>query len=332
MCAHQAMVHPSVAFLKETCVQSHRIPSSLIDASEPACADFSGLWVPLVTPFRDGAVDHPALATLVRQLARSGIAGFVVCGSTGEAAALDDDEQLAVFATVADAAPALPRIMGIGGSHLGQTLAWVRRLAALRPAGLLVPAPSYIRPSQAGLTDWFRTIADISPAPVLLYDIPYRTGSTLALDTLLTLASHPNIRAVKDCGGDATKTRALIADGRLQVLAGEDAQMFSLLAEGGSGAIAASAHLQPARFVRLIGLLADGRMAEARAEWQSLAPLIGLLFAEPNPAPVKALLALDGTMSAELRAPMTAASAALTERLRAVQDTLAAPRDVLSRR
>ncbi|MES2530884.1 MAG: dihydrodipicolinate synthase family protein, partial [Pseudomonadota bacterium] len=250
----------------------------------------------------------------------------------GEAAALDDDEQLAVFATVAEAAPALPRIMGIGGSHLGQTLAWVRRLAALEPAGLLVPAPSYIRPSQAGLIDWFRAIADASAAPVLLYDIPYRTGSTLTLETLLTLASHPNIRALKDCGGDAAKTRALIADGRLQVLAGEDAQMFSLLAEGGSGAIAASAHVQPERFVRLIKLLADGHIAEARAEWQALAPLIGLLFAEPNPAPVKALLALEGAISAELRAPMTAASAALTERLRAAHDVLAAPPDALSRR
>ncbi|MES2529726.1 MAG: dihydrodipicolinate synthase family protein, partial [Pseudomonadota bacterium] len=82
-------------------------------------ADFSGLWIPLVTPFRDSAVDHRALSALVRQLAPSGITGFVVCGSTGEAAALDDDEQLAVFATVSEAAPALPRIMGIGGSHLG---------------------------------------------------------------------------------------------------------------------------------------------------------------------------------------------------------------------
>lgn len=284
--------------------------------SHSSSADFSGLWVPLVTPWRDAAVDHAALGALVQRLAPSGIVGFVVCGSTGEAAALDDDEQLAVFATVAEAAPTLPRIMGIGGSHLGQTLAWVRRLAALQPAGLLVPAPSYIRPSQAGLCDWFRAIADASPAPVLVYDIPYRTGSTLSLDTLLTLAAHPNIRAIKDCGGDATKTRALIADGRLQILAGEDAQMFSLLAEGGSGAIAASAHLQPARFVRMMALMAEGRMVEARTEWQALAPLIGLLFAEPNPAPVKALLAQDGSLSAELRAPMTPASTALTERLR----------------
>lgn len=280
-----------------------------------APGDFSGLWVPLVTPFRDGAVDHDALAALVRRLAPTGIAGFVVCGSTGEAAALDDDEQLAVLDTVAAAAPSLPRIMGIAGCHLGQTLAWVRRLSTRPLAGLLIPAPSYIRPSQAGLTHWFNVIADASAVPLALYDIPYRTGSVLTLDTLLGLAAHPRIRAVKDCSGDPAKTRALIADGRLQVLAGEDAQMLGLLAEGGAGAIAASAHLHTDVFVRMMRGVAEGRLAEARADWQALSPLIGLLFVEPNPAPLKTLLARDGLMRDELRAPMTPSSPALRERL-----------------
>jgi 4-hydroxy-tetrahydrodipicolinate synthase len=276
----------------------------------------------LVTPFRDGAVDHPALRALVRRLAPTGIAGFVVCGSTGEAAALEETEQLAVLATVADAAPALPRIMGISGSHLGKTLAWVQRLAAEPLAGLLVPPPSYIRPSQEGLLLWFRAIAEASTRPILVYDIPYRTGATLSLETLRALAAHPQIRGVKDCGGDASKTRALIADGRLQVLAGEDAQIFATLAEGGVGAIAASAHLHTAHFVRLLRLTSEGRWAEARAVWQPLHPLIELCFAEPNPAPVKAMLACDGTMHDALRAPMTPASTALRERLRAAVESL----------
>ena len=281
--------------------------------------DFSGLWIPLVTPLRDGAVDHPALAALVERLAPSGIAGFVVCGSTGEAAALDEDEQWAVLGTVARAAPRLPRIMGLSGYHLGKTLAWVRRLADAGLAGLLVPAPSYIRPSQAGLLQWFDAIAGAARQPLVVYDIPYRTGSVIERETLLALAADPRIRAIKDCGGDAAKTRALIADGRLQVLAGEDAQLFGTVAEGGAGAIAASAHLRTERFVAVLRLLGEGRLAAARAEWQALLPLVEALFAEANPGPLKAVLAADGLMRYELRAPMTRASGALRERLQRLQ-------------
>jgi len=283
--------------------------------STTAPANFAGLWIPLVTPFRDGEVDHTALAALTRRLAATGIAGFVVCGSTGEAAALDEVEHLAVLDTVAAAAPQLPRMMGVSGYHLGKMLAWVDRLNARPLAGLLVPAPHYIRPSQAGLLQWFEAIAAASSAPVVIYDIPYRTGATITTDTLLTLAANPAIRAIKDCGGDARKTQALIADGRLQVLAGEDAQIFSTVAQGGTGAIAASAHLQTERFVQVIEDVRQGRLAVARERWQPLLPLIDLLFSEANPAPLKAALAQEGRMGDELRAPMTPASYELRGRL-----------------
>ncbi|MFM9922457.1 4-hydroxy-tetrahydrodipicolinate synthase [Variovorax sp. H27-G14] len=287
--------------------------------------DFSGLWIPLITPFRDGALDHAALAALTRRLAATGIAGFVVCGSTGEAAALDDAEQLAALQTVQAAGNGLPIVMGLSGYHLGKTVAWVRRLSEHPLAALLVPAPHYIWPSQAGLLEWFRAIADASAVPVLVYDIPYRTGITIARETLLALAAHPRIRGIKDCGGDMAKTRAVIADGRLQVLAGEDGQIFSTVAEGGVGAIAASTHVQTERFVRVLQLLKEGRLCEARAEWQPLQPLIELLFAEPNPGPLKALLAHDGLVRGELRAPMTRASEALCERLVALNAQLSRP-------
>jgi 4-hydroxy-tetrahydrodipicolinate synthase len=295
------------------------------DSHPSPSPDFSGLWIPLVTPFRDHAVDHAALAALAEGLAATGIAGFVVCGSTGEAAALDEDEQMAVLATVAAAAPSLPRIMGLSGYHLGKTLAWVRKLSACGLEGLLVPAPSYIRPSQAGLAEWFGAIADASAVPLLIYDIPYRTGVAIERETLLALAAHPRIRAVKDCGGDMAKTRALIADGRLQVLAGEDAQLFATVAEGGAGAIAASAHLQTGRFVQVLRLLGAGRLAEARAEWQPLLPLIEALFSDPNPGPLKAALAAKGLMQDELRSPMTRVPAARRQRLLDTLQALSRP-------
>ncbi|WPG39818.1 4-hydroxy-tetrahydrodipicolinate synthase [Variovorax sp. EBFNA2] len=287
--------------------------------------DFSGLWVALVTPFRDGAVDHTALAALVRRLADDGVTGFVPCGSTGEAAALDEAEQLAVLDTVLTAAGGLPVVMGMSGYHLGKAAAWARKLSERPLAGLLVSAPHYIRPSQAGVREWFHAIADASTIPVLVYDIPYRTGVTIARETLLALAEHPRIRGIKDCGGDMAKTRAVIADGRLQVLTGEDHQIFATMAEGGVGAIAASGHVQTKRLVRLVHLLAENRLAEARAEWQPLQPLLEMLFAEPNPGPLKALLAHAGELHDELRSPMTRASDGLRERLVALDAKLSRP-------
>ena len=297
------------------------------------CTDFSGLWVPLVTPLREGggAVDHEALGALTQSLANAGATGFVVCGSTGEAAALDEAEQLACLATVSRHADARPLIIGLSGYHLGETRAWVQSLSSLARAevpglcGLLVPAPNCIRPSQDGLRLWFETLADASGVPLVVYDIPYRTGVVISRETLLALAAHPRIRAVKDCGGDAGKTQALIADGRLAVLAGEDLQIFSTVALGGAGAIAASAHLHTARFAAVLASLARGDVPAARAAWQPLVPLIEALFAEPNPGPLKAVLAMQGRMADELRAPLTRASAALRDRLAAIEATIGTP-------
>lgn len=280
-------------------------------------ADFSGLWIPLVTPFDGPVVDHAALAALAKRLAAQGIAGFVVCGSTGEAAALDEDEQLAVLATVQEAVPHLPRIMGLGGEHLGHVLARLEQLNTQDLHGVLVPAPTYIRPAQDGLLTWFTRIADASAQPVVLYDIPYRTGATLQLDTLRALARHPRIQAIKDCSGDAAKLRALLQGGELQVLAGEDLQIFGTLAEGGVGAIAASAHLQTARFAEVISGLRAGRLDAARECWRPLPALIEALFAHPNPACIKALLADQGELQDTLREPMTRAPASLLAGLRA---------------
>lgn len=284
---------------------------------------FSGLWIPLVTPF-DAAdrVDHAALSALVRDLSGRGVAGFVACGSTGEAAALTTEEQLAVLDTTLAAAQGLPVLMGVGGYRLQGVLAQLQAVCTRPVAGVLVAAPFYIRPSQEGLLAWFRTLADASRVPLVLYDIPYRTGVELRLDTLLALAEHPRIQGIKDCGGDAGKTAALIADDRLAVLAGEDVHIFGSLAMGAAGAIAASAHRHTERFVRVIALLQAGALAEARGLWQPLLPWVQAVFAEPNPGPVKALLAEAGQMDERLRAPMTAASPALRQRLRALEDGL----------
>ncbi|AFT89292.1 4-hydroxy-tetrahydrodipicolinate synthase [Paraburkholderia phenoliruptrix] len=289
---------------------------------------FSGIWIPLITPFADGAVDHAALRALVRRYADAGVAGIVALGTTGEPAALDDAEQDAVIATILEAARAgrggtsepsapLPVVVGVPGNHTASMRERIQQLNALPIAGVLMAAPYYVRPSQAGIVSHFMTLADASEKPVVLYDIPYRTGVRLELDALLTLAAHPRIQAVKDCAGSLDTTLALIRDGRLQVLTGEDMQIFNTLCLGGSGAIAASAHVRTEQFVALYRALAAGALEEGRRIFHTLVPLIHALFAEPNPAPVKAWLASQGLIRDELRLPMTRASTTLAERLAA---------------
>lgn len=278
-------------------------------------SSFSGIWIPLVTPFNGGAVDHEALDALVRHYVQAGVAGFVALGTTGEPAALDAREQDAVLATVLEAAGALPVIVGVSGNHTVSVCERVGELNNLPVAGVLASAPYYIRPSQAGLVGHFTALADASRKPLIVYDIPQRTGVQLELRTLLELAAHERIVAVKDCGGSLDKTLALIADGRLQVLCGEDLEMFGSLCAGAAGAIAASAHLRVERFVAMERMLREGQLTDARAVWHSLVPLVRAMFAEPNPAPVKAALALGGSIRNELRAPMTVVSDGLRREL-----------------
>jgi 4-hydroxy-tetrahydrodipicolinate synthase len=276
--------------------------------------DFSGVWIPIVTPLREGRVDHAALAALVGRMAAAGVAGFVVCATTGEAPLLSDDERVAVLGTV-KAATSLPLVMGASATTADEVL---RRIdAAMRhaPAAFLVTAPPYLRPSQAALAIFFTTIADASPAPLMLYDIPARTGVRLELDTLLALAAHPRVVALKDCGGRVGQTEALIADGRLRVLCGNDDEWFSTRCLGGAGAVAASAHLRTDLFVAFDRALARGDLARGRALWRLLRPVTAAVFEEPSPGPLKAALAAQGECANELRAPLATASPELQQRL-----------------
>jgi 4-hydroxy-tetrahydrodipicolinate synthase len=277
---------------------------------------FTGIWVPLVTPFRNGEIDVAALQSLARRLAGNGATGLIVCGSTGEAAALSDEEQLAVLDTVLDAVPDCTVVMGLAGNNMRAALAKQEKIQQRRVAGILATAPYYIRPSQAGIVDYFRTLADASAVPLMVYDIPYRTGVAISLDTFRTLAQHERIVAVKDCGGDPSKTMSLITDGALQVLAGEDAQLFTTLCLGGSGGILASAHIRPDLFARIVELVKAEQLNEARQLFYRMLPIIRLMFEEPNPGPLKAALSMMGEMCDELRAPMQAASAEIREKLK----------------
>ncbi|WP_223436502.1 MULTISPECIES: 4-hydroxy-tetrahydrodipicolinate synthase [unclassified Pseudomonas] len=281
-------------------------------------SSFQGIWVPLVTPFQHGAIDFVGLRRLVSHLLAKGVDGLVVCGTTAEAAALSKHEQLAVLDAVLEWVPADQVVMGLAGNNLTELLQLQSEILKRPLAGLLVPPPYYIRPSQAGLEAFFKTVADASSVPIILYDIPYRTGIAFEQATLLNIVAHERIVAIKDCGGNQANTLALLTSGKVDVLCGEDNQMFSALCLGAKGAIAASAHVHPELFVTLYQQIRDQRLAEGRATFFRLLPLIQSLFIEPNPAPVKTALALEGLIDDELRAPMQRSSEAMVLRLKAV--------------
>jgi 4-hydroxy-tetrahydrodipicolinate synthase len=269
---------------------------------------FHGIWIPIVTPFQHGKVDFPALQKLALRLKDAGVSGLVACGTTGEAAALDEGEQLAVLDALIAAVPDLPVVMGLCGNNLDEVHARLREIQRRPIAGVLVPPPYYIRPSQQGLCVYFKSIADAASVPVIIYNIPYRTGIAMTLETIRTIAQHSHVTAIKDCGGDSALTMQMIIDGQLAVLAGEDIQLFSTMCLGGAGAIAASAHLHPELFVQLVHLIRDQKLAQARSLFYRLLPMIQLSFAEANPGPVKAALAHLGLIQNELRDPMQRAS------------------------
>ncbi|NVZ66362.1 4-hydroxy-tetrahydrodipicolinate synthase [Pseudomonas gingeri] len=281
-------------------------------------SSFQGIWVPIVTPFINQAIDFVGLRRLVGHLLESGVDGIVVCGTTGEAAALGKHEQLAVLDAVLERVPPQQVVMGLAGNNLTELLQFQSEILKRPLAGLLVPAPYYIRPSQAGLEAFFKTVADASSVPVILYDIPYRTGVSFEQATLLNIVAHENIVAIKDCGGNLNNTLALLASGQVDVLCGEDNQIFNALCLGATGVIAASAHVHPELFVQLHRQLREQQLTAARTTFFRLTPLIQALFVEPNPGPVKAALALQGLIRDELRASMQASGESTTRRLREI--------------
>lgn len=281
-------------------------------------SNLRGIWVALVTPFRSGHVDFDALKALASKFLAEGARGLVVCGTTGEAAAMSKDEQLKALDAVLEVAQPAQVIMGLSGNNLQEVLAFQQKIQSRDIAGVLVPAPYYIRPSQQGIESYFQAVADSSSVPVVVYDIPYRTGVRIERETIRRIVQHSNIIAVKDCGGDLETTMALINDGHAQVLTGEDIQILTNLALGGAGAISASAHINTALYVQMVREMDRGDIGTARALFYRLLPWIQSAFAEPNPAVVKAALSVQGLIANELREPMLPCSALAMERLRSV--------------
>jgi 4-hydroxy-tetrahydrodipicolinate synthase len=281
-----------------------------------------GLYVPLITPFTaDGSVALDAIERLANVYLDAGAAGLVPLGTTGESPALDADEQRAVIDVCARVSTerGTQMIVGAGTNSTRTTIAAVQRLADVpATSAALVVVPYYVRPSQAGIVAHFVEVAQASPVPVVVYNIPYRTGRALDADGLLELARTPNIAGLKQAvgtlDGDTMRVLAESPDD-FHVLGGEDPYLFPTALLGGAGAICASSHLCTERFVAMIECGLAGKVDEGRAHHEALAPVIAAGFAEPNPCVFKAVLHAQGKIpTPDLRLPMTAASPAARDR------------------
>jgi 4-hydroxy-tetrahydrodipicolinate synthase len=279
----------------------------------------SGIWLPLVTPFADGALDAASLRRLLAHYAHERIDGFILAATTGEGLVLDDAEVQRVVATAAEVVGGRkPVFLGLCGSD---TRRLVRRLAATAEwpvDGYLITCPYYSRPSQEGLYQHFAALADTTERPILIYNIPYRTGVNMSNDVLLRLAERENIVGVKDCCADGVQGFDLLRrrGPRFSVLTGEDALFYGAIAHGADGGVLASAHVDVAGFAGVRDAVLGGRLPDALERWQPLLDVVRLLFAEPNPAPIKHVLWRRGLIaSPELRLPMTGISDRLAEQL-----------------
>ena len=287
---------------------------------------FAGALTALITPFRDDAVDEGALRELVEDQIAQGIDGLVPCGTTGESVNLDDAEyRKVVSAVVGQAKGRVPVVAGAGTASTRHTLELSAIARDAGADGVLIVSPYYNRPTQQGLYTHFRAVAEGARLPMILYNIPARTGVDVSLDTLARLADDcPAIVAVKESTGNVLRSAQITTrlGERFTVLSGDDALTVAIMAVGGHGVISVASNIVPGAVARAVALQAEGDVTAANAAHQKLRPLYEALFLESSPGPIKAALALQGKIAEEIRLPLVQVGDTTRARLRAVLDDL----------
>ena len=268
----------------------------------------TGCGTALVTPFtRSGEVDEPALRRLVEWQIAEGVHFLVPCGSTGEAVTLTTAEHRRVVEiTVEVAEGRLPIVAGAGSNDTARAIALSREMSAAGATHLLHVSPAYNKPPQRGILAHFRAIADATELPIVVYNVPGRTGSNIEARTTLALAEHPRIVAVKEASGNLAQVTDILRHrpSDFSVLSGDDALTLAVMAAGGDGVISVVSNATPRLMSRLVDWCAAGDFAEARALAMRLTPWFEAAFIDSNPIPVKAALAMMGRIENSLRLPL----------------------------
>lgn len=282
-----------------------------------------GSFVALVTPFKDdGAVDFEAMARLVEHVIAGGVDGLVPCGTTGEKSTLTNDEHKAVIEKVVELAGGrVPVVAGTGSNDTRHSADMAKFAKSVGSTAGLSVVPYYNKPTQEGMIRHYCEIAERSELPLVVYNIPSRTGSKMTADTLLQLADKcPLVRSVKDATGDLDFATQILR-GRpagFTHLSGDDSATLPLIAMGGDGVISVIANEMPARFSEMVHLAMEGRFADARQVFYELYPLMTANFIETNPIPLKASLAMMGLIQETYRLPLCPMAPSNREKLKQV--------------
>jgi len=283
---------------------------------------FQGCGTALVTPFRpDLSLDEDAFRALVRRQIQAGIHFLVPCGTTGENPTLEWDEQRRLIEITLDEAHGkVPVLAGCGGYHTGEIVARARELEALGVDGILSVAPYYNKPTQAGIHEHFLAIASAIKIPIVIYNVPGRTGVNIEPATMRRLAQIENIVGVKEASGNVAQMAVLCATlpPDFTVLSGDDAITLALAGLGGKGVISVASNLIPAEMAALAQACLDDRFEYARALQRKWLPLMEMDFVESNPIPVKWALSRLGLLAPVYRLPMVPPTTASRERIETV--------------
>ncbi len=268
---------------------------------------FSGVYTAIVTPFdRQGRVDYAKFRELIAMQAAKGVAGIVPVGTTGESPTLDVPEHEKVIETAVEAAGSdIQVIAGTGGNATSEALTLTRYAKEAGACATLQVTPYYNKPSQEGLYRHFSAVADMG-LPVVLYNVPGRASCEIAVDTVVRLASHPNIVAIKEAGGSVDRVSAILSQCDIVVLSGDDSLTFPMMALGARGVVSVASNVAPQEVSEMARKALAGQWDEARRLHYKLYPLFADLFIDTNPVPVKAAMAMMGLIDESYRLPLCA--------------------------
>ena len=268
--------------------------------------NLSGCGTALITPFRNGEVDYDGFASLVDRQVAAGIDVLVPLGTTGETPCLEDDERIKVLQIAREHGAGLPIVVGGGTNSLKHT---IRSMEMLEPYGVdafLIVVPYYNKPTQEGQYQYFKAVAESTDKPIVLYNVPGRTGVNMTAETALRLAEIDNIVATKEASGNREQIMEILrnAPEGFQVLSGNDDDTLWMMENGGAGIISVASNVAPELLASFVKAIREGRTEEAHAWNEKLTPLFTNCFVESNPIPAKAAMAAMGLIENELRLPL----------------------------
>lgn len=268
--------------------------------------DLTGCGTALITPFKNGEVDYDAFAALVDRQVEAGIDFLVPLGTTGETPCLEDEERIRILQIAKEHSKGVPVVVGGGTNSLQHT---IRSMKMLEPYGVdafLIVVPYYNKPTQEGQYQYFKAVAESTDKPIVLYNVPGRTGANMTAETALRLAEVPNIVAIKEASGNREQIEAILAGAPegFQVLSGNDDDTLWMMQQGGAGIISVASNVAPAHMAEFVGAVRNGDMEKAEQMNAKLTPLFTNCFVESNPIPAKAAMAAMGLIENELRLPL----------------------------